>query len=161
MLFRSILVLKKEERSTGNSMQSAGSFMGTLAGSGLLLVVYHFLGWQYLLVCLSLFVVVALVPLLFYRTTASKDVKEQKKAASMTDIISFFRADGMWRRIVILTLFYSGIIGRLGLVYTLSPNYGRLAIRSLATVSLATCSKAERLAWFSSAATITVDFSVL
>lgn len=111
-----ILVLKKEERSTGNSMQSAGSFMGTLAGSGLLLVVYHFLGWQYLLVCLSLFVVVALVPLLFYRTTASKDVKEQKKAASMTDIISFFRADGMWRRIVILTLFYSGIIGSLAMM---------------------------------------------
>ena len=41
-----ILILKRDERCTGNSMQSAGSFMGTLAGSGLLLVVYHFLGWK-------------------------------------------------------------------------------------------------------------------
>lgn len=119
-----ILVLKKEERSIGNSMQSAGSFMGTLAGSGLLLVVYHFLGWQYLLVCLSLFVVVALAPLLFYRTSDNNSTKEQKKVASMTDIISFFRVDGMWRRIIILTLFYSGIIGSLAMLKPYLVDHG-------------------------------------
>ncbi len=114
-----ILVLKKEERSIGNSMQSAGSFMGTLAGSGLLLVIYHFLGWKYLLICLALFVIVALIPLLLYRTGVHNIVKKKENAASLKDIISFFGVPGMWRRIIILTLFYSGIIGSLAMLETI------------------------------------------
>jgi len=111
-----ILVLTKGERSIGNSIQSSGSFIGTLAGSGLLLVVYHFLGWQYLLVCLSLFVVVSLIPLLLYSTKADSQPKHNTNAASMKDIISFFRIDGMWRRVIMLILFYSGIIGSLAML---------------------------------------------
>lgn len=119
-----ILVLKKEERSIGNSMQSAGSFMGTLAGSGLLLVIYHFLGWKYLLVCLALFVIVALIPLLLFRTGANNIVKKKENAASFSDIISFFGVPGMWRRIIILTLFYSGIIGSLAMLKPYLVDHG-------------------------------------
>lgn len=70
-----ILVLKKEERSVGNSMQSAGSFLGTMAGSGILLMMYHYFGWQGLMVCLAGFVILALIPLYFYKHKHSVDVE--------------------------------------------------------------------------------------
>jgi predicted MFS family arabinose efflux permease len=111
-----ILILKKEERCVGNSMQSAGSFMGTLAGSGLLLVVYHFLGWKSLLFALSGFVVMALIPLLLYRSARPAEIREKSRPASMMDIISFFRVPDMWKRVIMLTLFYSGIIGSLAML---------------------------------------------
>ena len=111
-----ILILKREERCVGNSMQSAGSFMGTLAGSGLLLVVYHFLGWKSLLFALSGFVVLALIPLLLYRSARPAEVREKSSPASMMDIISFFRVPAMWKRIIMLALFYSGIIGSLAML---------------------------------------------
>jgi len=69
-----ILVLKKEERSLGNSMQSAGTFLGTMAGSGVLLMMYHYFGWQGLMVCLAGFVILALIPLYFYKHKHSADV---------------------------------------------------------------------------------------
>jgi MFS family permease len=111
-----ILILKRDERCTGNSMQSAGSFMGTLAGSGLLLVVYHYLGWQSLLFALSGFVVLALIPLFLYRSARPAEIHEKSSPASMMDIVSFFRVPDMWKRIIMLTLFYSGIIGSLAML---------------------------------------------
>lgn len=111
-----ILILKRDERCTGNSMQSAGSFMGTLAGSGLLLVVYHFLGWKSLLFALSGFVVLALIPLFLYRSARPAEIREKSSPASMMDIVSFFRVPGMWKRIIMLTFFYSGIIGSLAML---------------------------------------------
>jgi len=39
-----ILILKKNERSLGNSMQSAGSFVGSLMGTGVLLIAYYYFG---------------------------------------------------------------------------------------------------------------------
>ncbi|HLO90767.1 MAG TPA: MFS transporter [Lentimicrobium sp.] len=132
-----ILVLKKEERSMGNAMQSAGTFLGTMTGSGILLIMYHYFGWQGLMFCLAGFVVLAIIPLYFYKnnkenetakspTDASchghhshkllklKDSDQNK--ASFKDIGLFFRQKGIWRRIVLLFFFYSGIIGILSLM---------------------------------------------
>lgn len=155
-----IRVLKRKERSLGNSMQSAGSFLGTMAGSGLLLIIYHYFGWNGLLICLAGFVLIALIPLYFYKQkdTADDDTEEgiafhghwfhrkrkvrnqyqvieQKpcshghhkelseaehnaiyQPASMKDIGLFFRQKGIFRRLILLFFFYSGIIGILSLV---------------------------------------------
>lgn len=62
-----ILQLAPSERSIGNSMQSAGSFVGTLFGTGVLLIAYHYFGWTNLLVILAAFVVFALLPVILYR----------------------------------------------------------------------------------------------
>ncbi len=155
-----IRVLKRKERSLGNSMQSAGSFLGTMAGSGLLLIIYHYFGWNGLIMCLSGFVLIALIPLYFYkhRETADDDPEEEiafhghwfhrrrkvrnqnpvltqmhcahghhkelseaeqnaiYQPASLKDIGLFFRQKGIFRRLVLLFFFYSGIIGILSLV---------------------------------------------
>ncbi|MCF8235905.1 MAG: MFS transporter [Bacteroidales bacterium] len=106
-----ILSLKKEERSLGNSMQSAGMFLGTLVGSGLLLIIYHYLGWRFLLIALAAFVLIALIPLKLFRL--DKKIKSEKsgKAIRMGDILLFFRQPGIGKRVVLLLFFYSGMIG--------------------------------------------------
>ena len=110
-----ILILKKEERSIGNSMQSAGSFLGTLTGSGLLLIIYYYWGWQYLLMALAGFVLLALVPLYIYK---GKEVEKPRPSnpISIRDIGLFFKQKKAYKRIILLSVFYSGIIGILTMI---------------------------------------------
>ncbi len=110
-----ILILKKEERSLGNSMQSAGSFLGTLTGSGLLLIIYHNWGWQYLLIALATFVLLVLVPLSFYKGKQEHKPKISKPI-TMKDIGLFFKQKKAYKRIILLAIFYSGIIGVLSMI---------------------------------------------
>lgn len=110
-----ILILKKEERSIGNSMQSAGSFLGTLTGSGILLIIYYYWGWQYLLMALAGFVLLALVPLSIYK---GRKVAKPKLSKPITifDIGLFFKQKKAYKRIILLAIFYSGIIGILTMI---------------------------------------------
>lgn len=105
-----ILSLKKSERSLGNSMQSGGSFIGSFFGTGVLLVAYHYYGWSNVLVLLSVFVLVALVPLFISkREIPSENI--QKERVSLKDILSFFKQKGKVKHILLLIFYYSGIIG--------------------------------------------------
>lgn len=110
-----ILLLKKSERSLGNSMQSAGSFIGTLLGSGVLLIVYYYLGWYFLLICLALFVLLALIPLRFVKLN-EPEVAPAKHKVSFRDLISFFKVPGMPNWVLLLFFYYSGIIGILAML---------------------------------------------
>ncbi len=104
------LILKKQERSIGNSMQSAGSFLGTLTGSGVLLIVYYYFGWRYLLMALAGFVLVALVPLYFYRPK-QQVATHPDNLVGFKDIIRFFKQKAIGKRVVLLFIFYAGLIG--------------------------------------------------
>jgi predicted MFS family arabinose efflux permease len=107
-----ILQLKPEERSLGNSMQSAGSFVGSLFGTGVLLIAYYYFGWTNLLVLLAAFVVFAIVPLLVYRKPQMNQFEnENKQRVSLIDIYRFFAEKGKHKRVLILIFYYSGIIG--------------------------------------------------
>ncbi|MBK7628024.1 MAG: MFS transporter [Bacteroidales bacterium] len=107
-----ILQLKPSERSLGNSMQSAGSFVGSLFGTGVLLIAYYYFGWTNLLVLLAAFVIFAVVPLLIYRKpSANQFQNENKQGVSLIDIYRFFAEKGKHKRVLILIFYYSGIIG--------------------------------------------------
>ncbi|HLN20345.1 MAG TPA: MFS transporter [Bacteroidales bacterium] len=110
-----ILQLRPEERSIGNSMQSAGSFVGTLFGTGILLIAYHYFGWTMLLMCLSVFVMFAVIPMLLYRKPAPNE-RSATRSVSMKEIVLFFKEKGMGSRVLILVFYYSGIIGILTLL---------------------------------------------
>ncbi len=105
-----IRLLKPAERSTGNSMQSAGSFVGTLFGTGVLLIAYHYFGWTNLLLLLALFVVFAIVPMLVYRNPEPVE-SDQKTRITLAEIWRFFAEKGKHKRVLILVFYYSGIIG--------------------------------------------------
>lgn len=107
-----IHILEPDERGIGNSMQSSGSFIGTLMGSGALLILYHYFGWQVLLWCLAVFVIIALIPLWFYKSNRNAEVRNKDVATiKFVDIGNFFTQKGALKRIVFLLFFYSGIIG--------------------------------------------------
>lgn len=110
-----ILLLKPGERSLGNSMQSAGSFVGSLFGTGILLIAYYYFGWTNLLILLATFVVFAMVPLLLYRKPLL-DENEIKQRVSLSDIYRFFAQKGKHKRVLVLGFYYSGIIGILALL---------------------------------------------
>lgn len=110
-----IFVLRKDERGLGNSMQSAGSFVGSLIGTGVLLIVYYYFGWRNLLILLAAFVAFAIVPLLLYRKKLSVDSMVKKKV-SLKDVFYFFASKGRHKDILVLVFYYSGIIGILAML---------------------------------------------
>lgn len=110
-----ILILRKEERSIGNSMQSSGSFVGTLFGTGILLIAYYYFGWTYLLFLLALFVLFALLPVLLHRQTVTVD-RKQKEKVRFSDIAEFFKIPGIGKRVLLLVFYYSGIVGILAML---------------------------------------------
>ena len=97
------------DKSLVNTMQSSGSFAGTLVGSGLLLVVLYRYGWQVVLLCLALFVLLALVPLGLERQITFEK-KDPKRRAGIGDFALFFSRKGIWRQVLFLLLFYSGLM---------------------------------------------------
>jgi MFS family permease len=111
-----ILILKDRERSLGNSMQSAGNFIGTLMGSGVLLVIYHYWGWQYLLFSLAAFVLIVLVPVSLYPAREQKQLDKSRKNISPLEFIYFFQQKKIGGHLLLLFLFYSGLIGILTMV---------------------------------------------
>jgi len=88
---------KGRERGLMNSMQSMGSFAGSLVGSGLLLVVLHRYGWNSVTQCLSLFVLVAALPLLFNKKISLQQDENKRQRARLTDFVWFFAQRGVWR----------------------------------------------------------------
>jgi MFS family permease len=141
-----VLILKKNERSIGNSVQSAGSFIGSLMGTGVLLIAYYYLGWQALLWILAGFVVFAIGPLPYFKKkNAIVKPKPSEKKFDFNKIIKsqngsvrkviafiiyiflilfipifpsirFFLQKGKWKRLILLFTYYSGIIGILAML---------------------------------------------
>jgi len=109
-------------------MQSMGSFCGAMIGSGLLLLLFRQLGWNKLLPCLALFVILALLPLFLNRK-----LKVQESAsvrAKKADFIYFFNQKGIWKQVGFLFLSYSGLIGTLAMLkpYLVDLGYEMKAI---------------------------------
>jgi MFS family permease len=110
-----IHILKSGEKGLGNSMQSSGSFVGSLLGTGVLLFAFYYFGWQNLLLLLAAFVVFAILPLLVYKPNLNID-KEAKKRINVIDIFRFFNNKTALNRLLILVFYYSGIIGILAMM---------------------------------------------
>lgn len=112
-----IRVLKKEERGVGNGIQSSGSFVGSLFGTGVLLMAYHYLGWQILMWALAAFVLLALIPLLLnVKGRSAADVPVDRKRANLMDAFTFFKEPTHQRRLPVLVFYYGGLIGILAML---------------------------------------------
>ncbi len=109
-----MMILNPKNRSMGNSMQSAGSFLGTLMGTGVLLITYHYLGWHILLMSLALLVLAAIIPL--WLSKEKEIQRTSKKRVRLADISGFFRQNGAWTHVLILITYNSAIIVVLSLL---------------------------------------------
>ena len=110
-----IRVLSSSEKSVGNGIQTSGSFIGSLFGTGILLLAYYHLGWQWLLWILACFVVFAVVPLFIYKPDITLAV-EHRVRVKPWDIFRFFADKKNLKRLPVLVLYYSGIIGILAML---------------------------------------------
>ncbi len=113
-----VISFSNKDKSLVNSMQSMGSFAGAMIGGGLLLLLYHKFGWGNLLPFLAIFVLIAVIPLIFFRTgQKGSTIKEkQLEKATPNDILGFFKQKGIWKQVVFLFLYYAGLIGILAML---------------------------------------------
>ena len=110
-----VLSFDKRDKSLVNSMQSMGSFGGTLIGTGVLLLILQHYGWHAVIPCLCIFVLLAVIPLLKNKRM-KMTVKESAKRARLTDFIWFFARRSIWKQIGFLLLYYASIIGILSVL---------------------------------------------
>lgn len=110
-----VLAFNRKDKSLVNSMQSMGSFGGSMIGSGVLLLLFKQIGWNHLLPCLAVFVLIVLLPL-FFNKNIQIQPKKQEERAKKTDIFYFFARKSIWKQIGFLFLYYSGIIGTLAML---------------------------------------------
>jgi predicted MFS family arabinose efflux permease len=110
------LAFSRKNKSVVNSMQSMGSFGGTMIGSGLLLLLFKQIGWNSLLPFLALFVILALTPLFFNKGLTINREKTVAKQVKMDDILRFFTQPGIWKQVGFLLLYYSAMIGTLAML---------------------------------------------
>jgi len=122
-----VLSFNKKDKGIVNSMQSVGGFAGSMIGGGLLLLLYHKLGWNQLLPYLALFVVIAIIPLFFFKNTEYGNERQERKKYKrphLDDWIGFFKQRGIWKQVIFLFLYYAGLIGSLAMVRPMLVDYG-------------------------------------
>jgi MFS family permease len=120
----SIRIMEKGRLSLGAGMQSTGGFIGSLVGGGLLLIIYQQFGWSKLLLGLAGFVLIALIPLIFYKhklksadpENSETVLKNVKKGISFSILTSFFGQNKIRSHILYLSLYYSGIAAILAML---------------------------------------------
>ncbi|WP_288904508.1 MFS transporter [uncultured Porphyromonas sp.] len=113
------------DRGLINSMQSMGSFAGSMVGSGVLLVLFHKLGWHHMLPWVALFVLVALIPLLQNKGIELQPTAEKERPiARPKDMLTFFTQKGIYKHVIFLLLFYTGIIGLLSNLRPMMVDFG-------------------------------------
>jgi len=121
-----VLSFNKQDKSLVNSMQSMGGFAGTMIGSGLLLLLYNKMGWGNLLPYLAIFVLIAVIPLIFFKTGEKGELikPRQKEKPTLNDISGFFKQKGIWKQVVFLFFYYAGLIGVLAMLKPMLVDYG-------------------------------------
>jgi transporter, major facilitator family protein len=91
-------------------MQSMGAFGGAVIGGGVLLILLKSYGWNVVVPCLALFVIMMIIPLLLNPHIMIEN-EQARERARWTDIFSFFSRKEIWPQIGFLLLYYMGIIG--------------------------------------------------
>lgn len=121
-----VLSFSKKDKSLANSMQSMGNFAGAMIGGGILLLLYHKFGWGNLLPFLAVFVIIALIPLIFFKRGNNQvTIKaKQEKKPTPDDLLGFFKQKGIWKQVVFLFVYYAGLIGVLAMLKPMLVDYG-------------------------------------
>lgn len=122
-----VLSFGKKDKSLVNSMQSLGSFGGAMIGGGLLLLLYHRMGWSSLLPLLALFVLISILPLLFFKEKHLEEPINRKKTGrrlQVNDLLGFFKQKGIGKQVVFLLTYNAGIVGILAMLKPMLVDFG-------------------------------------
>jgi len=117
------LSFDKKGRCMGNSMQSMGSFSGTLIGAGLLMLIFKQVGWMPLFIGVAVFLLLAVWPLTRFRES-DMITDKTKIRLTLKDVGRFFTRKGAVGQLVFLMLFQLGIIGVLAMYKPFLVDHG-------------------------------------
>ena len=118
-----VLSFSKKDKGLVNSMQSMGSFGGTLIGGGFLLLILQQYGWYRVIPFLCILVLLALVPLSLNKRI-SIEPKSTQERAKLADFLWFFTRKSIWKQIGFLFLYYASIIGLLSVLRPYLVDHG-------------------------------------
>ncbi|MDY3069033.1 MAG: MFS transporter [Parabacteroides sp.] len=110
-----IRAFSNSDKSLLNSMQSMGSFGGSLIGGGFLLLLFKEIGWNNIIPYMSVFVVLAIIPLIINKNIVVKPENNRPKA-DKKDILRFFMQKTIWKHLIFLFMYYAGLIGILAML---------------------------------------------
>ncbi|MFV0505565.1 MAG: MFS transporter [Bacteroidales bacterium] len=97
-----IFSLSNDEKSVGNSMQTAGQFIGVIVGAGVLLKAYESFGWSMIIYLLGVFVLISLFPFLVNSQHKHFNIRKSKPKVRFVEIFKF--ADNKLRKKQVLVL---------------------------------------------------------
>ncbi|MBP5971284.1 MFS transporter [Brasilonema sp. CT11] len=100
-------LLNPSERGLGNSIQSAGGYLGGILGGGGLLLLLDYWGWRGSLLTMALGVLLLLIPIVFHREKLAGNTSDSD--LSWTVFVKFFFRPGMGRWILVLLLYMMGV----------------------------------------------------
>ncbi|MFV0483400.1 MAG: MFS transporter [Bacteroidales bacterium] len=84
-----IFSLSDKEKSIGNSMQTAGQFLGVIVGGGILLKAYEGFGWNSIIYLLGIFVLISLFPFLVTSQQDAIKIRDAKPKVKFVEIFKF------------------------------------------------------------------------
>ena len=97
-------------------------------------MLYTKIGWQGITFLLSGIVLIALLPVLFFvKNNSVSEVQplQNRKRANLKDIPAFFKIQGAWKRVLLLAIYYSGVLGILVMLKPLLVDKG-YSVRNIA-----------------------------
>lgn len=108
-------LLQFSEKPLGNALQSAGSFMGSFIGTGVLLFVYHYAGWLVLMGLLATILLLALVPLCSEKLEISS-LPQNSTRVGLRDMVTYFKGKHQLKHLLLLVFYFSGLTGILAML---------------------------------------------
>ena len=98
---QAIQILKYGERGWGNAVQVGTFWIGYIVGGGLILMLMNSLGWNFLLVAMSIITLLATLPIVFFKKVKNLSMEEKSSQKSFSGLLDFLRQPKV---LLILTL---------------------------------------------------------
>ena len=88
---QAIQILKYGERGWGNSVQVGTFWIGYVVGGGLILMLMNSLGWNFLLVAMSIITLLATLPIVYYKKVKNLSMEKKSSQKSFSGLVDFLR----------------------------------------------------------------------
>tara|TARA_B100001057_G_scaffold490799_1_gene579787 strand:+ start:219 stop:1472 length:1254 start_codon:yes stop_codon:yes gene_type:complete len=88
---QAIQILKYGERGWGNAVQVGAFWIGYVVGGGLILMLMNSLGWNFLLVAMSIITLLATLPIVFFKKVKNLSMEENSPQKSFSGLLDFLR----------------------------------------------------------------------